>query len=85
MAIDRGYGSPKKPKDLTDRQLSAKLRKENIQRVAAKLAKAGKPLTGAQAAALGIAGGLGVGAATLIGGAASLGRRGGGSALNKIR
>lgn len=86
MAVDKGYGtSASKGSSKSNRKMSADLRKKNIQSVAKKLAKAGKPLTGAQAAALGIAGGLGVGAATLIGGAAQLGRRGGGGSLNKTR
>jgi hypothetical protein len=84
MAVDKGYGTATR-KASSPRAQSAALRKQNIKMVASKLAKAGKPLTAAQATALGIAGGLGVGAATLIGGAASMGRRGGGSALSKTK
>ena len=77
MAIDKGYGSGTR-KVPSARAQSAALRKQNIQRVAAKLAKAGKPLTSAQATALGIAGTLSVGAGMLIGGGLNAGRVGGG-------
>jgi homoserine kinase len=84
MAVEKGYGTATR-KASGPRAQSAALRKQNIQKVASKLAKAGKPLTTAQRTALGIAGGLGVAAATLIGGAASMGRRSGGSSLNKTK
>ena len=77
MAVDKGYGTGTR-KAPSSRAQSAALRKQNIQRVAAKLAKAGKPFTSAQATALGIAGTLSIGAGMLIGGGLNAGRVGGG-------
>ena len=87
MAVDKAYGSGTR-KAPGARAQSAALRKQNIQRVAAKLSKAGKPLTGPQMVALGIGAGLTAGAGMLIGGGLNAGRGGGGTGLpssNKVK
>jgi len=87
MGIDKGYGSGTR-KAPSARAQSAALRQKNIQKVAAQLSKAGKPLTGPQMVALGIGAGLTAGAGLLIGGGINVGRGGGGTGLpssNKVK
>ena len=79
MGVDKGYGMPKKAP--SNRAQSAALRKQNIQRVAAKLSKAGNPLTKKQMVALGIAGTLTAGAGLLAIGSIGNIRSGGGTGL----
>jgi hypothetical protein len=81
MGVDKGYGIGMPKKAPSNRAASAALRQKNIQNVAAKLSKAGNPLTRKQMVALGIAGGLTAGAGLLSIGSIGNIRGGGGTGL----
>ena len=81
MGVDKGYGMGMPKKAPSNRAASAALRQKNIQNIAAKLAKAGKPLTGPQMVALGIGAGLTAGVGMLAVGSVGNIRSGGGTGL----